>query len=189
MKVIVRNIVRNIVIALAVGALGLTAGATRAQEASAVMLKPGDPAPPFSLKGSDGKTHSLSDMKGKTVVVAWFPKAFTTGCTIECKSMREAGEQIRQYDVAYFAASVDDPETNKKFAESLELDFPILSDPDKNVAKAYGVVTPERQVAQRWTFYIGPDGKILAVDRNIQVKTAAQDISAKLGELGVKKTS
>lgn len=182
-------LVKKLVMAAAVAALGFAAAAVHAQEAGGVMLKPGDPAPAFSLVGSDGKTYSLSQLKGKPVVIAWFPKAFTTGCTIECKSMREAGDQIRQYDVKYFAASVDDPETNKKFAESLELDFPILSDPEKNVAKAYGVVTPERQVAQRWTFYIGPDGKILAVDRNIQVKTAAQDISAKLGELGVKKTS
>jgi peroxiredoxin Q/BCP len=180
-------IVKNVIVAAVVGVMGVAAAAIYAQEAPEVMLKPGDPAPPFSLMGSDGKTHSLNALKGKPVVVAWFPKAFTSGCTIECKSMREAGEQIRQYDVSYFAASVDDPETNKKFAESLELDFPVLSDPEKNVARAYGVVTPQRQVAQRWTFYIGPDGKILAVDRNVQPKTAAQDIAAKLGELGVAK--
>ena len=183
-------LVKNVRVAVVVGLIGIAVAAIHAQEASEVMLKAGDPAPAFSLVGTDGKTHSLADLKGKPVVVAWFPKAFTTGCTIECKSMREAGEQIRHYDVAYFAASVDDAETNKKFAESLELDFPILSDPEKNVARAYGVVTPERQVAHRWTFYIGGDGKILAVDRNVQPKTAAQDISAKLGELGVaKKTS
>ena len=181
---------KNLRVAMVIGLVGLGAAAIYAQEAPEVMLKPGDPAPPFSLVGSDGKTYSLKDLKGKSVVIAWFPKAFTQGCTMECKSMREAGDQIRQYDVAYFAASVDDAATNKKFAESLELDFPILSDPEKNVAKAYGVVTPERQVAQRWTFYIGPDGKIQAVDRNIKVSTAAQDIAAKLGELGVaKKTS
>jgi len=182
--------VRNVIWAVAItAALAIAAAAVRTEEATEVMLKPGDPAPAFSLPGSDGKTHSLAGLKGKPVVVAWFPKAFTTGCTIECKSMREAGDKIRQYDVAYFAASVDDPGTNKKFAESLELDFPILSDPDKDVARAYGVVTPERQVAHRWTFYIGADGKILAVDREIKPATAAQDIAAKLESLGVKKTS
>ena len=182
-------LVKNVKVGFVVGLLALAAVATPAQEAQEVMLKPGDPAPPFTLTGSDGKTHSLSDLKGKALVIAWFPKAFTSGCTIECKSLKEAGQAIRKYDVAYFAASVDDAETNKKFAESLEVDFPILSDPEKNVARAYGVVTPERAVAQRWTFYIGPDGKILAVDRNVQVKTAAEDIAAKLGELGVKKMS
>ena len=178
---------KNFAIVMAVGALGLAGTAIRAQEAGGVMLKPGDAAPAFSLVGSDGKTYSLDQLKGKPVVVAWFPNAFTQGCTIECKSMREAGDQIRQYDVAYFAASVDDAETNKKFAESLELDFPILSDPEKNVARAYGVVTPDRQVAHRWTFYIGADGKIQSVDRNVQPKTAAQDIAAKLQDLGVAK--
>jgi peroxiredoxin Q/BCP len=183
-------IVKNVTVAVVVGLIGIAVAAIHAQEAPEVMLKAGDPAPPFSLVGTDGKTHSLADLKGRAVVIAWFPMAFTPGCTAECKSMAEAGDQIRQYDVAYFAASVDTPEKNKAFAESLGVDFPILSDPGKSVAKAYGVVTPERQVAQRWTFYIGPDGKILAVDRKVQAKTAAQDIVAKLGELGVaKKTS
>ncbi|HXE79203.1 MAG TPA: peroxiredoxin [Vicinamibacterales bacterium] len=179
---------RNVTLALAVaGALAIAASAVHTEEATEVMLKPGDPAPAFSLPGTDGKTYSLASLKGKPVVIAWFPKAFTSGCTMECKSMRQAGDKIRQYDVAYFAASVDDPETNKKFAESLDLDFPILSDPGKEVAKAYGVVTPERQYAHRWTFYIGPDGKILAVDREVKPATAAEDIAAKLQQLGVKK--
>jgi peroxiredoxin Q/BCP len=84
-----------------------------------------------------------------------------------------------------FAASVDTPEDNRKFAESLGLDYPILSDPGKQVASSYGVVTPERQVAQRWTFYIGIDGRILAIDKKISTATAGQDIVTKLGELGI----
>jgi thioredoxin-dependent peroxiredoxin len=87
--------------------------------------------------------------------------------------------------VAFFAASVDTPEDNKKFAESLGLDYPILSDPGKQVASAYGVVTPERQLAYRWTFYIGADGRILAVDKKVSTATAGQDIVTKLGELGI----
>ena len=87
--------------------------------------------------------------------------------------------------MAYFAASVDTPEDNKKFAESLDLDFPILSDPGKKVASAYGVVTPERQVAFRWTFYIGTDGKILYIEKQVSPATAGQDLVAKLSELGI----
>jgi peroxiredoxin Q/BCP len=87
----------------------------------------------------------------------------------------------------YFTASVDDAETNKKFAEHVEADYPILSDPEKKVAAAYGVVTPERQLASRWTFYIGPDGKILAIDQKVSPRTAGADIVTKLQELGVKK--
>jgi peroxiredoxin Q/BCP len=87
--------------------------------------------------------------------------------------------------VAYFAASVDTPDDNKRFAESLGLDFPLLSDPGKEVARAYGVVTAERQYAQRWTFYIGKDGKILFIDKQISVSTAGQDIASRLQALGI----
>jgi peroxiredoxin Q/BCP len=166
-------------------ALGLVL-AVPAFSRPAADLKPGDAAPDFSLQGTDGKTYKLSDLAGKTVVVAWFPKAFTGGCTKECKSLKESGDAIRAYDVTYFAASVDDAETNKKFAESLELDFPVLSDPTKQAATAYGVLN-EHQVASRWTFYIAPDGKISAIDREVKPDTAAADIAAKLGELKVAK--
>jgi peroxiredoxin Q/BCP len=152
-------------------------------------LKVGDKAPDFSLVGTDGKTYKLSQLKGKTVVLAWFPKAFTGGCTAQCKALKESGEAIRAFDVAYFAASVDDAETNKKFAESLELDFPILSDPGKETAKAYGVVNDTRPVAFRWTFYIGPDGTITKIDKTIDPKNAGADTAKFLAELGVKKTS
>jgi len=87
--------------------------------------------------------------------------------------------------VAYFAASADDIETNTKFAESLDADFPILSDAEKSVGMAYGVLGAGDSHPKRWTFYIGPDGKILAVDKQVQVKSAGSDIAAKLGELGV----
>jgi len=156
---------------------------------SAPELKVGDPAPDFSLVGSDGRTYTLSELRGRHVVIAWFPKAFTSGCTQQCKSLRESGDAIRAYDVAYFAASVDDPETNRKFAESLELDFPVLSDPDKTVAQAYGVVTPTRPLAHRWTFYIGPDGRITHIDREINVQTAGTDTAARLKALGVPEKS
>ena len=103
----------------------------------------------FSLQGSDGKTYTLEQFKGKSaVVIAWFPKAFTGGCTNECKSLRANSKALKDLNVAYFTASVDTPEENKKFAESLDLDYPILSDPDKTVAKAYGVVHAGRGVRQ-----------------------------------------
>jgi peroxiredoxin Q/BCP len=94
---------------------------------------------------------------------------------------------IREYDVTYFAASVDDADTNRRFAESLDADYPILSDHDKKVAEAYGVLRPDGGVANRWTFYIGPDGKILDVDRDVNVQTAGADLATRLGELGVAK--
>jgi len=84
-------------------------------------------------------------------------------------------------------ASVDDPDTNKRFAESTEADFTLLSDPSKQTANAYGVIAPGREFASRWTFYIGPDGKILYIERQVRPGTAGEDIIAKLAELGVKK--
>jgi len=85
----------------------------------------------------------------------------------------------------YFAASVDDAETNKKFAEHVEADYPILSDPGKKVAEAYGVVHEGRPVPERWTFYVGKDGKILYVDRQVKAATAGADAAARLKELKV----
>ncbi len=87
-----------------------------------------------------------------------------------------------------YAASCDAPDVNKKFAESLELDYPILSDPTKATARAYGVLT-DGGYADRWTFIIGTDGKILDVMRNVSPKQHGKDLAAKLAELGVAKTS
>jgi peroxiredoxin Q/BCP len=173
-----------------VGVLGFVlAAAASAREA--VELKVGDPAPDFTLSASDGKTYKLSDFKGKkAVVLAWFPKAFTQGCTIECRSLAANGDKLRQYQVAYFMASVDPVEGekgNKAFAESEKADFPMLGDPTKETAAAYGVLHPERGFAQRWTFYIDKDGKIAAVDKAVKPPTSAEDVLAHLQELKVPK--
>jgi len=149
-------------------------------------LKAGDAAPDFKLPGSDGKTNSLPHYRGKqAVVLAWFPKAFTPGCTNECKAFAAGGPSLRKFDVAYFTASVDPPEKNKKFAESVGADYPILSDAEGKVARAYGVTGAVQKIASRWTFYIGPDGKILYIDKNVNTKTHAEDVAKKLKELGV----
>lgn len=87
--------------------------------------------------------------------------------------------------MAYFTASCDDAETNKKFAESLATDYPILSDPGRETARAYGVVTGDKKNASRWTFYIGKDGKVLFVDDKVKTGSHGADIAAKLKELGV----
>ncbi len=151
-------------------------------------LKVGDQAPDFSLPGSDGKTYKLADFKGKkAVVIAWFPKAFTSGCTVECKSLAQNGEKIRKFNVAYFMASVDPVEANKGFAEQEKADFPLLSDPGKETAKAYGVLNASG-LSRRWTYYIGKDGKILGIDKEVKPPTSAEDMIAKLQEYGVEPT-
>ena len=149
-------------------------------------LQVGDDAPDFSLEASDGRTYRLADFRGKqAVVLAWYPKAFTKGCTIECKSLAENGHLIRAYDAQYFMASVDDVDTNSRFADEQKADFPLLSDPTKATARAYGVLLPDWGVSARHTFYIGKDGTILAIDREVKPETSAEDMAATLGELGV----
>ncbi|MFO0956275.1 MAG: peroxiredoxin [Isosphaeraceae bacterium] len=152
-------------------------------------LKVGDKAPEFTLKGSDGKTYSLSDFKGKkAVVLAWFPKAFTGGCTAQCKSYGGDAAELKKRNVAYFTASVDDADTNAKFAkETGSNDYAILADPDKKVATAYGVLRNPGGVANRWTFYIDKDGIIREIDKSVKTATAAPDTVAKLDALGIAK--
>ncbi|MEP0201981.1 MAG: peroxiredoxin [Halioglobus sp.] len=147
----------------------------------------GDPAPNFTLQGSDGNTYSLDDFKGKqAVVVAWFPRAFTSGCTIECKSLAENGDKIRQYDVSYFMASTDPLEKSEAFAKETEADFPLLSDPDGTAAKAYGVYAMGGY-AKRHTIYISKDGTVLKIDTAVKPKSSAEDMIANLNALGVAK--
>jgi thioredoxin-dependent peroxiredoxin len=189
---------------MAAAAASMPAAQAPAGGANTVELKVGDNAPDFTLQASDGKTYTLSSFKGKqAVVLAWFPKAMTSGCTLECKSLAEHGDLIRQYDVTYFMASVDPLDKNVEFAKATsvdlgarggvvakkEADFPILSDPTKDTAKAYGVLNDQYGFANRWTFYIGKDGKIQAIDKDVSkhVQTSAEDMAAKLGELGVSK--
>jgi thioredoxin-dependent peroxiredoxin len=149
-------------------------------------LKPGDKAPAFSLEASDGKTYTLEQYKGKSaVVIAWFPKAFTGGCTKECKSLKENSKALKDLKIAYFTASVDTDELNTKFAKSLELDYPILSDPDKSVAKDYGVLNAARGFSNRWTFYIDKEGIIKKIDKEIKVDKAGSDVAEKVKELGL----
>jgi len=150
-------------------------------------LKVGDPAPDFTLQASDGRTYSLADYKGKqAVVIAWFPRAYTSGCTVECKSLAENGHLIRKYNVAYFMASVDPLEDNVGFAEENKADFPLLSDPTKAVAKDYGVLHL-LGYAKRHTVYISDTGSVLKIDTSVNPKTSAEDMASTLGELGVTK--
>ena len=170
----------------------VTALAVGAAAQAPVELKVGDTAPDFSLQGTDGKTHTLAEYRGKkAVVVAWFPKAFTQGCTIECKSLAANGDKIRKYDVAYFMASVDALEGeggNLAFAKSEGADFPLLSDPTKEVAAKYGVINPARGFANRWTFYIDKNGKIAHIDKAVRPATSAEDMLAKMNDLKVSHT-
>ncbi len=152
---------------------------------SAIALEVGDQAPDFTLEATDGKTYTLEQFHNKqAIVIAWYPRTCISGCTMECKALAKNGHLLKALDVTYFMASVEPVETNKEFAAEKEADFPLLSDPSKKVAAAYDVLA-FYGMPMRHTVYIGKDGKVLFVDRNIQAATSAEDMAAKLKELGI----
>jgi len=147
-------------------------------------LEVGDKAPDFSLQASDGNTYSLSDFVGRQpLVIAFFPAAFTGGCTIQCKAIRDSSREIKSFDVAYFMASVDDAARNADFATEYELDFPVLSDPEKSMVEAFGALNA-RGMANRWTYYIDAEGVVVKIDRSTDPNTAGADLTRNMAELG-----
>lgn len=151
-------------------------------------LKAGDPAPAFKLVDAAGHEYTLDQFKGKQgVILAWFPKAFTPGCTAEIKSIRDNAAGLNEFDVAYFMVSMDPPDKNAEFGKAHGCDFPVLSDPTGETAKAYGVGHPGAVFAKRHTFYIGADGVLKHIDRGVKVGSHGADLVAKLGELGFAK--
>jgi peroxiredoxin Q/BCP len=92
---------------------------------------------------------------------------------------------LRNFDVAFFEASVHSPDENERLAELLHLEHPILSDPERKVAEAYGVLPGGRRAALRWTFYIGIDGRILFIDKAVIADSHGEDVPARLLELGI----
>ena len=169
-------------------ALSFAFAACVASTCQAEVPKVGDKAPEFEMQGSDGKTYSSKDFVGKkAVIIAWFPRAFTGGCTKECKSMKEHGDLLKKFDVAYFTASTDPVDKNRDFAKSLELDFPILCDPKGTNAELFGVLSADRSKASRTTFIIGKDGKLLAVESKVNTENHGKDLAEMLEKFGVSK--
>lgn len=161
------------------------ASSVQAQDADErfLPLEVGDAAPDFSLEGSDGKTYTLSQFKGKKpVILAFFPKAFTGGCTKQCQSLRDNGAQINAYDVAYFMVSFDKAEDNKRFAEMHNADYPILSDPNHTIGKKYNVETPQGYYS-RHTYYIAKNGTVAKIDTKVKPDTAGEDTIKTIEEL------
>jgi peroxiredoxin Q/BCP len=137
-------------------------------------------APDFELPGSDGRTYRLADFRGRqTVVLAWLPKAFSSGCAAECSSLEKAREAIEPGRVQYFGATMDKPRTNREFAHALGLGYPILSDVHGRVAREYGVLGASGYPS-RWTFFIGVDGRITAIDKQVRVFSHGPDVAKRL---------
>jgi peroxiredoxin Q/BCP len=94
-------------------------------------------------------------------------------------------KEIQAFDVAFFEASIDSAERNREVAEALDLEHPILSDPDRKVAEAFGVLAGGRRAAARWTFYIGADGRILYIDKAVVADGHGEEVPARLEALGI----
>lgn len=123
-------------------------------------------APPFSLQDDQGETHSLSDYSGKWLVVYFYPKDDTPGCTVEACSLRDARDEITLLGAEIVGISQDDPAAHEKFKAKHTLNFTLLSDPDKQVIEAYGAWGKKmfgKEGILRRTFIINPEGVVVKV--------------------------
>jgi peroxiredoxin Q/BCP len=151
-------------------------------------LKEGDPAPPFDLENDRGEHVKLADLKDKWVVLYWYPKDDTPGCTTEACEIRDNWDLISG-DAELFGISLDSIASHQKFRDKYTLPFPLLADPDHAVSDAYGVWGPktfaghEYMGVDRATFIIGPDGKVARVFPKVTPAGHALEIMQALKEL------
>jgi peroxiredoxin Q/BCP len=142
-------------------------------------LQVGIDAPAFTAKDSDGNTVSLSDFAGKTVVLYFYPKDDTPGCTKEAQSFRDNYTEYQGKDMVVLGVSMDDEASHKAFQEKYGLPFQLLADPDGTLSKAYDA--EGGGYSKRVTYIISGEGKITHVDEKVQTATHAQDILGVIG--------
>ena len=130
------------------------------------MLEPGEKAPPFTLTDATGQSVSLSDFAGRNVILYFYPKDDTPGCTKEACGFRDAWDDLRELGVVVLGVSADDAGSHAKFATKYRLPFQLLSDPDRSVMQAYGAYGEKTMYGRkvvgviRSTVWIGPDGTV-----------------------------
>ncbi|MCS7082660.1 MAG: peroxiredoxin [Bacteroidetes bacterium] len=145
--------------------------------------KVGDPAPDFEAPATSGKTIRLRDLKGSWVVLYFYPKAFTPGCTAQSCALRDGYAEIQKLGAVILGVSLDDLETQKRFKAEHRLPFELLSDVDKKIAGAYGVLAPMGLFAQRKTFIIDPEGRIAYVFDKVDAAKHDQEVRQVLAQL------
>ena len=150
------------------------------------MLQVGDKAPNFTLNDQEGNPVSLADFQGKRVVLYFYPKDNTPGCTRQACAFAGAYQGFKDKDVVVIGVSKDSVASHKKFAEKYELPFILLADPEKAVIQAYGVWQEKKNYGKvsmgvvRATYVIGPDGRIERVMPKVKPDTNAAEILAAL---------
>lgn len=146
------------------------------------MLKEGDPSPDIRLHTDSGEEFQLSNLKGKRVVLYFYPKADTPGCTAEACEFRDEIKQFAKHGTVVVGISPDKPAAQAKFREKYSLPFSLLADEEKEAAKAYGVWKEKNMYGKkvmgivRSTFVIGPDGKIEKIYDNVKAKGHAAQV-------------
>ena len=151
------------------------------------MLKINDVAPDISLLDQDGKIHSLSDYNGNKLLVYFYPRADTPGCTRQSCAVSEAKLQFAELNVSAVGISPDVPNSQKKFDEKFELGFPLLSDPDHKVATAYGVWVERNMYGKKYmgikrsSFLIDENGKLEAIWYNVKPEATVPNVLKTLG--------
>lgn len=156
------------------------------------MIEPGKKAPAFSLKDQDGATHALKDFAGKPLVMFFYPKDMTSGCTQEACDFRDLGKAFAKAGAAVVGVSILPPKSKKKFADKEKLTYPLLADdrendegkPDPVVAAKYGVWTEKSMYGKKYmgiertTYLIGPDGKVAQRWDKVKVPGHADEVLA-----------
>ena len=151
-------------------------------------MKVGQKAPDFSVKDDSGKTVKLSDLKGKKVVLYFYPKDDTPGCTTEACNFRDGIAAIKKLGAVVLGVSADSVESHKKFKTKYDLNFPLLADTEKEIIEAYEVWKEKSLYGRKYmgiertTFVIGTDGKITHIFPKVKVAEHAGDVLAALKE-------
>jgi peroxiredoxin Q/BCP len=150
------------------------------------MIEEGSPAPDFELQTDTGDTVRLSSLRGMPVVLYFYPKDHTSGCTTQACGIRDAWSEFERAGAVVLGVSPDDVASHESFRADYELPFTLLADPDHKVAEAYGVWSEKSRYGRtymgivRSTFVIAPDGTIEKVMRNVKPATHADDVLAVL---------
>lgn len=145
-------------------------------------LQIGDTAPDFTLLDQNGKEVSLHDFKGMNVLVYFYPKAMTPGCTVQACELRNSESKLKDAEIVVLGISADPVKSLKKFEERDKLNFTLLSDPDHKVIESYGSWGPKKFMGReydgihRQSFLIGKDGKIVGVFHQVNTKTHHDDV-------------
>ncbi len=149
-----------------------------------MLPKLNSPAPDFTLPDQNGKEHSLSDYRGKWVLLYFYPKDDTPGCTKEACALRDNFPDFKKLGIAVLGVSVDSVSRHKKFEEKYKLPFTLLADAEKKVVNLYGVWAKKKFMGKeydgtlRTSFLINPEGKIAKVYENVKPELHAQEVLA-----------